>query len=544
MKHRWIAATLLATKRDSPRRLRTRRRAKPNCCANPALSDNALAFVYAGDIWIAAPDGSNPVRLTSHPADERDPVFSPDGTKIAYTANYDGNADVFVIDVRGGEPQRLTWHPGDDTAIDWAPDGTAVAMVSARERRAGRSAQLYHVGLDGGLPRKISEAEVFSGSYDESGRVFANVPYGSANAVLTGGGQWLARLSRRAGPVAPADRFLRPAPRPTFPVIAPANSIRCGWAASSISCPIAGTRGPTSSAMIRPPAKSRRSPAKAIGTSAKSPPTTDVSSTRRAACSMRSTWRAAPPAACPIHAGRGPARTPARVEAGRRPDDQRGAIPLGARGFCRDRAPAKCSPCRPTRVPPANISQSAAVRDYTAIWSDDGSRLAYVTDDGSAQVLVIEDQSGIEPVRRIPVEREVPRIDRLGQRRTAYRLFHQQSHPARARRGKRDGLAKSRKARGETAISEATMSPTGRWVAYTIRGANENAALNLYDLAKSPQSRGDQRFCRYRFAAILEGRQANFVHSTPRSNAGSDYSGLRHDDAGAPLTRWDLRRRA
>src|SRR3546814_8930934 len=103
---------------------------------DPAMSDTALAFAYAGDLWIAAADGSNPRRLTSHPGNERDPIFSPDGTMIAFTANYDGNDDVFVIDTAGGTPRRLTWHPGNDLAVDWTPDGKSVALTSAQNGRA------------------------------------------------------------------------------------------------------------------------------------------------------------------------------------------------------------------------------------------------------------------------------------------------------------------------------------------------------------------------------------------------------------------------
>src|SRR3546814_5878721 len=74
----------------------------------PALSAEHLAFVYAGDLWIANRDGSVPRRLTSHAAEENTPVFSPDGSHIAYAASYDDNIDVYVIAVDGGQPQRLT----------------------------------------------------------------------------------------------------------------------------------------------------------------------------------------------------------------------------------------------------------------------------------------------------------------------------------------------------------------------------------------------------------------------------------------------------
>ncbi len=81
----------------------------------PSISADKLAFVYAGDIWVANRDGSSPRRLTSSPAEENSPVFSPDGTQIAFKANYENNTDAYIIPASGGQPQRLTWHPGTDT---------------------------------------------------------------------------------------------------------------------------------------------------------------------------------------------------------------------------------------------------------------------------------------------------------------------------------------------------------------------------------------------------------------------------------------------
>ncbi|TSA35812.1 MAG: hypothetical protein D4R64_09030, partial [Porphyromonadaceae bacterium] len=63
---------------------------------NPAISRDHIAFVYAGDIWIANIDGSDPSRLTTFPGVETDPNFSPDGKSIAFTAEYDGNTDVYT----------------------------------------------------------------------------------------------------------------------------------------------------------------------------------------------------------------------------------------------------------------------------------------------------------------------------------------------------------------------------------------------------------------------------------------------------------------
>lgn len=152
----------------------------------PALSQNHLAFVYAGDLWVARLDGSDPRRLTSHPAEERHPVFSPDGQWLAFSAEYEGNLDVYVISVEGGQPRRLTWHPDNDIPLDWSADGSEVALVSDRETDHGRSGQLYHVSVEGGLPVRQMDARVYRGSYSDDG-AFAYIPHGSGYNGLFGG---------------------------------------------------------------------------------------------------------------------------------------------------------------------------------------------------------------------------------------------------------------------------------------------------------------------------------------------------------------------
>ena len=77
--------------------------------AQPAISANHIAFIYAEDLWVAYKDGSNPIRLTIDEGIESNPVFSPDGSIIAFNAQYDGNTDVYTVSVNGGIPKRLTW---------------------------------------------------------------------------------------------------------------------------------------------------------------------------------------------------------------------------------------------------------------------------------------------------------------------------------------------------------------------------------------------------------------------------------------------------
>ena len=98
----------------------------------PAISAEHIAFVYANDLWVAGLDGKNPRRLTSDLGFEGNPVFSPDGKLLAFSAQYEGNLDVYTVPVAGGVPKRLTWHPGADFVQGFTPDGKAVLFTSQR----------------------------------------------------------------------------------------------------------------------------------------------------------------------------------------------------------------------------------------------------------------------------------------------------------------------------------------------------------------------------------------------------------------------------
>ena len=161
--------------------------AQTKLLGDPAISGDTIAFTYAGDIYVSARDGSDPRRLTSHPADETGPVFSPDGKSIAFTASYHGQTDVYTISVEGGQPTRHTWHPGGDTVLDWLPDGSGVVFVSRRETNHGRSGQLFSVSADGGLPEKMMDARIFRGELGMDGEAIAYIPFGPAYNGLYGG---------------------------------------------------------------------------------------------------------------------------------------------------------------------------------------------------------------------------------------------------------------------------------------------------------------------------------------------------------------------
>ena len=153
---------------------------------HPDISAKNIAFVYAGDIWVADRSGKNSRRLTSHPTREGRPQFSPDGNYIAFSASFDGNTDVYIVATSGGQPKRLTWHPGADLVEGWSSDGLSISFTSAREINHNRAGQLYHISTKGGHPVKIMEARAMDPSWSGDGKKIAYRPFRKAHEGASG----------------------------------------------------------------------------------------------------------------------------------------------------------------------------------------------------------------------------------------------------------------------------------------------------------------------------------------------------------------------
>ncbi len=144
--------------------------------SQPAVSDTHVAFIYAEDLWVANIDGSNPRRLTVDEGIESMPSFSPDGKLIAFSAQYDGNIDVFIIPVEGGVPTRLTWHPGADLVQGFTPDGKQVVFTSQRTVFTNRYHQLFTVSIQGGFPLQVELPNAWNGVFSPDGKKIAYSP--------------------------------------------------------------------------------------------------------------------------------------------------------------------------------------------------------------------------------------------------------------------------------------------------------------------------------------------------------------------------------
>jgi tricorn protease len=141
---------------------------------HPTVSRDAIAFEYGGDLWVVSRNGGEARRLTSTPEMETDPVFSPDGTRIAFSRTTAGNTDVCVVPVAGGEPKRLTFHPSADRVKGWTPDGSRIVFSSDRASVPQAAyLRLFSVPADGGVEEPLPMPRAFSGAYSPDSRRYA-----------------------------------------------------------------------------------------------------------------------------------------------------------------------------------------------------------------------------------------------------------------------------------------------------------------------------------------------------------------------------------
>jgi len=153
----------------------------------PDIHGDKVAFTYGGDLWTAPANGGAATRLTAHPGLELFAKFSPDGKWIAFTGQYDGDEQVYVIPSGGGVPRQLTFDPAagplpprggyDHQVVGWTPDGSSVLF------RAGTDADgvlsrtaLYTVAMAGGLPKKLPMPTAGPGSFSPDGKRIAYAP--------------------------------------------------------------------------------------------------------------------------------------------------------------------------------------------------------------------------------------------------------------------------------------------------------------------------------------------------------------------------------
>lgn len=135
----------------------------------PAVHGDTVVFTYASDLWVCDKKGGYARRLTTSTGQEVRARISPDGEWVAFTGQYDGNSDVYVIPIDGGEPKRLTYEPDADNVLGWTPDGK-VMYASTYGQFTNRQQRLWMVDPKGGMPIHTVVDEIFDGTMAADGK--------------------------------------------------------------------------------------------------------------------------------------------------------------------------------------------------------------------------------------------------------------------------------------------------------------------------------------------------------------------------------------
>ncbi len=146
----------------------------------PDIHGDQLVFTHGGDLWLAPVQGGEARRLTSHPGLELFARFSPDGSRIAFTGQYGGDEQVYVIPTTGGQPRQLTYYPAqgplparwgyDHQVYGWTPDGESVLFRSMRDGYTLTGTRLFTVAADGGLPVALPMPVAGAGALSPDGK--------------------------------------------------------------------------------------------------------------------------------------------------------------------------------------------------------------------------------------------------------------------------------------------------------------------------------------------------------------------------------------
>ncbi|HEV2177432.1 MAG TPA: PDZ domain-containing protein [Terriglobia bacterium] len=362
----------------------------PLLLREPTLSRTEIAFAYGGDIWTVSREGGDAQRLVTGTGLESGPIFSPDGTMVAYTGDYDGNQDVYVVPAAGGEPRRLTYHPGPDHAVGWTPDGKQILFVSHRDSPTD-SDKLFTVPVGGGFPTELPLPMAEDGSYSPDGSRLAYMPVfqWEPDWKHYRGGQttpiWIANL---------ADSSVEKVPRDN------SNDKNPMWVGNTVYF-LSDRSGPVTLFAYDTGTKQVTEAVKNTGFDIKEASAGPGAIVYSQFGSLH---------LYDLNSGK-TETVPVRVEADMaqlRPHFEKipakqilnaGISPQGMRAVFEAHGEILTVPAEKGDI--RNLTQSPAVEDRDPAWSPDGKSIAYFSDESGEYALHVRDQNGLGTVRKI-----------------------------------------------------------------------------------------------------------------------------------------------
>lgn len=487
----------------------------------PAFNGNLIAFSYAGDLWTVDRNGGHASRLTTGTGTETDPVFSPDGSMIAFTGEYDGNTNIFVVPAIGGVPKRLTYHPAADSAVGWTPDGKYVIFRSNRESGSPRYTKLFKVSVNGGLPTSLPLPMVFSGKFSPDGKYFAYSPVGGAS--LFNYSTYVAWKNYRGGLASSVwivDMLtlnVVKVPRER------SNDFNPVWVDKEVYF-LSDRNGPISLFRFDPATKSVTEVIKDDGAdirSASAGPGGIVYDRFGELFLYDTTSGKTHPISVDVSADLPEVRP--RISPADRDIHNYGISPTGLRAVFEAHGDIVTVPAKESVT--RDITATPGVMEREPAWSPDGQTIAYFSDESGQYALHISSQTGAGEVKKFPLSNEATYyFHPVWSPDSKLIAFHDNKMEIWLLDTVTGKAAVIDKGVVDDGNDDAAWSPDSKWLAYTQTVSNRFHALFLYSVASGKSTAITDGTSDVRFPAFDRGGQ--YLYFTESTNYGTSTSGL------------------
>jgi tricorn protease len=450
--------------------------------AQPDISESNITFVYDGDVWVANRDGSGAYRLTTAEGQESLPHFSSDGASIAFSGNYDGNIDVYVVPVGGGSPKRLTWHSAEDLVEGFDHRGRVV-FSSQSDVQTARDVHLFAIDPNTALPERLPIPRGVDADISPDGRTiaYAQTPPQPQWKAYRGG------TVSRIAIMSFADHALKRVPQPP----SRCNDVNPMWIGGKVYFdsdrngefnlhsfdPASGEVRQVTSYPDFPVVNANVGASTVIFEQAGHlrvfDPATSNSTTLRVA--VASDLRGTRP------------RRVSNVDYVRNvtPSPDLGEVALEYRGEIVTVPAQKGAPIR-------NLTQSTGANDRAPAWSPGGSKIAWFSDESGDYALHVADRTGAAKTRRIAIDggagfyRDLkwsPDEKRVSFLDNSYSLFVLELESGRATRIAENDYF------GHSPFISHSWSPDSQWLAYTRNSNGLIQVVHVYSIAQRKASR-------------------------------------------------------